>query len=168
MQDISFEVKAGETVALVGRSGSGKSTFWNELKENHPTEVDYYSLDAIRMDLYEGTYEECWKQSTEDKEFKQKANKIFVDMVKNGNSIYLDNTNTSKKGRRMFIEEAKRHGYRIHAVLFPVALQTVIDRQQTREDKTVPEEAVKRQYMGIHLPQMGEIDSVIILDNNLV
>ena len=54
LQDIAFEIRPGETVALVGRSGSGKSTIASLLPRLYePTEgairLDGHSIDAYRL-----------------------------------------------------------------------------------------------------------------------
>ncbi|MGB1237242.1 MAG: lipid A export permease/ATP-binding protein MsbA [Pseudomonadales bacterium] len=61
LQDISFTVKAGQTVALVGRSGSGKTTLANLLPRFlNPTQgrilldgvsLQDYQLDALRQQI---------------------------------------------------------------------------------------------------------------------
>ena len=52
LQDVSFEVKAGSTVALVGRSGSGKSTIANLLTRFYDIEQGEISLDGHNIKDY--------------------------------------------------------------------------------------------------------------------
>lgn len=47
LRDISFEVKAGETVAIVGRTGSGKSTLVDLLCRLYPVEESTIFFDGI-------------------------------------------------------------------------------------------------------------------------
>jgi len=54
LQDISFEVKAGGSIGIVGRSGAGKTTILNLLLRLHRPDsgrvlVDDYDLDKIRI-----------------------------------------------------------------------------------------------------------------------
>ena len=158
------EPEEGQPVMIVpiAASGSGKTTYRSKL-ENFVN----FSLDDLRTELYGDDYSNAFYLSTKDKQFSKKANSRFMDMVKSGENIYLDNVNTSKKRRRFYITEAKRKGYFVRAVLFPIALDVVQSRQLTRTDKTVPVEAVERQYKGIQMPQFGEVDDVQVLKANL-
>jgi len=124
-------------------------------------------LDALRHEWYDlDDYRNAFTLSCEDKEFKNKANKVFADMVKTCKSVYVDNINVSKKNRANYIREARKYGYNVQAILVPVDLQTVIDRQSTRLDKWVPPEAVERQYMCLSLPSLGEVDQIITYSGN--
>jgi gluconate kinase len=88
-------------------------------------------------------------------------------MAKTGKPIYVDNTNLSKKGRANYIREARKYGYIVQAILVPVDLQTILDRQDTRQDKFVPLDAVEQQYMRLNLPSLGEVDRIITYAGNL-
>jgi len=146
----------------IGASGSGKSTLLRSLGD-----MNVFSLDAMRLELYGEPYDYAFIQSTKDKHFRATCNDRFRDTLRENKDMYLDNTNTSKKNRRFYITEARNRGYWIAAYLLPVELRTVINRQKTRDDKEVPVEAVQRQYMGINLPQIGEFDEILVSDGNL-
>lgn len=146
----------------IGASGAGKSSLYNKFDG-----VNTFSLDAMRHELYGDDYAYAYELSTKDAHFKSKSNQRFMELVRENKDLYLDNTNTSRKNRRWFMTEARKRGYRLVALLLPVALQTIIDRQHTRGDKNVPAEAVKRQYMGIQLPQYGEFDEINVIKSNL-
>ena len=47
LQDISFEIKPGETVALVGPSGAGKSTIFQVLLRFYDTQSGLVSIDGV-------------------------------------------------------------------------------------------------------------------------
>lgn len=47
--DISFEVKAGQTVAIVGPTGAGKTTLINLLQRVYDPTVGYISIDGINI-----------------------------------------------------------------------------------------------------------------------
>lgn len=53
LSDVSFDVKAGETVAIVGRTGSGKSTLVNLLGRLYPVEEGTISFDGIDINHIE-------------------------------------------------------------------------------------------------------------------
>lgn len=146
----------------IGASGSGKTTLYNTLGV-----LESFSLDVMRLELYGEPYADAFQKSMEDKHFRSTCNERFREILRRENDVFLDNTNTSKKNRRFYLTEARNRGYHLRAVLLPVSLRAVINRQKTRGDKNVPEEAVTRQYMGLQLPQYGEFDSVIVHDGNL-
>jgi len=149
---------------LIGASGSGKSTFFANLEG----EFEHFSLDRYRHEWYdENDYRNAFKLACEDKRFMDKANSAYAAMTRTGKNIVLDNTNTSKKRRANYIRQARAKGYKVVAVTFPIGLQTLLDRQQTRGDKMVPEDAVRRQYMTLSLPTYGEFDEIIVSDGNL-
>jgi len=159
----------------IAASGSGKSTMFRSEAMDCVLKVDavegevlHFSLDKLRHDWYDADdYRNAFALACADKDFVNKANSAFADMTKTGQTIYLDNINISKKRRANYIRQARRYGYTVKAFLLPVALQTVLDRQTTRPDKSVPLEAVNQQYMGLSLPSIGEVDMVIIYSGNL-
>lgn len=170
----------------IGASGTGKSTFIDNMRnraQQIEETIDVFSWDALRLDWYitdaeyqmlaydqlstKEMYRSAFERQIADKEFNRKANQYFIEMVKTGNSLVVDNTNLSKKRRRFFVDQARNHGYHIVAVLMPIALQTVLDRQSSRVDKSVPLDAVRQHYMSLQLPEYGEVDDVWVLDNNL-
>jgi len=170
----------------IGASGTGKSTLIYGLvdkAESAGETLNVFSWDALRLDWYvsdaeyhklaydqmtaKEMYRLAYERQIEDKEFNQKANQRFIELVKEGNDLVVDNTNLSGKRRRFFIDQARNRGYYVVAVLMPIALQTVLDRQTSRDDKTVPLAAVRNHYMSVHLPQFGEVDDIWVFDNNL-
>lgn len=143
----------------IGPSGSGKSTYRVSLGD-----INAFSLDDLRHEFYHSTdYRKAYKMSVEDSKFSGKANARFVELIRTGEPLFVDNTNLTKKRRRQYIIEARRRGYKIHAILFPNTLQTLLDRQFTRGDKVVPEDAVRQQYNSLQLPSLGEVDSVEVI-----
>jgi predicted kinase len=112
-------------------------------------------------------YNRAYRMSTEDKHFNQAVQNRFNELIKTGNNIFCDNTNTSARRRRHYVTTARRAGYRVQAILFPVDLETLFARQHTRTDKTVPEGAVRGQYMRLQTPSYHDFDSIIVLDGNL-
>ncbi len=160
----SIDENAPVLYVPIGASGTGKSTLYDRMDHDN---LDTFSLDRMRHKLYGDDYGVAFKMSCEDKEFKNKCTSEYVAMLKEGKDIFLDNTNTSRKGRRQFLVEARRRGYWLIAILMPVELDEIVERQVTRDDKTVPVEAVVRQYMGLQLPQIGEFDSIYVFDSNL-
>jgi len=159
---------------LIGASGSGKSTFTMTLDYD---KTSVYSWDQLRLDYYldkddrklplQEQYRIAFAKSTKDKHFNSKVNKEYIDYLKTGKDVVIDNTNGSNKRRRFFVQEARARGYNVVAVLFPVEMRTIISRQEVRPDKTVPEEAVVRQYMNLQYPFYSDFDEIRVLSSNL-
>jgi len=162
----------------IGASGTGKSTFMSTLSD-----VEKFSWDDLRLDWYctdaeyqqlaygqmtsKEMYRLAYERQIKDGAFNNKANKHFVELIKTGKDVVVDNTNLSKKRRRFFIDEARKHGYFVIAVMMPIPLAEVLRRQSSRDDKSVPEAAVRQHYMAVQLPEFGEVDNVWVLDSNL-
>jgi len=157
----------------IGASGSGKSTLREKLLIDNP-KLSVFSLDNLRLEWYgdntahtKDYYRLAFERACDDKTFNSKANARYMEMIKTGNDLYVDNTNTSAKRRRFYITEARKRGYYIQAILFPIELQEIIDRQFTRTDKDVPISAVQRMYMQLQLPSYGDFDKIIVIPSNL-
>ncbi len=156
-------------------SGSGKTTMFNSESMDCVRKIDgvgdniiYYSLDALRLKWYDpDDYANAFKMACDDKQFNAKITTAFEVAVQSQRDIYLDNMNLSRKSRAKYIQKARQHGYLISAMLLPVALQTVLDRQDTRTDKTVPKGVVEDMYMRLSIPSKGEVDRIITYDGNL-
>ena len=158
-----WDLNAPRLIIPIGPSGCGKSTLHKGLF----TKAISYSWDALRLEWYSSDYEEAFRLSCDDKQFMSKVNAEFSRRVKAGESIYGDNTNTSAKRRRFFTDQARRAGYHTTAVLMPSMLETVVERQSTRPDKSVPANAVERQYFNVQMPQLGEFDEIVVTKGNL-
>ena len=163
---------------LIGASGSGKSTY---VKQKVAEGYAHFSYDDIRIELakkngaiknpkdskdeYRQAFAYCDKHRSE---FGHYADVQFIKLVKDYRSVVVDNTNTSRKTRAKFREAVKNRGYKIEAAMFPIDKETLLARQHSRADKTVPDDAVIRQYMGVQIPWVGvEVDKLHILTSNL-
>lgn len=151
----------------IAPSGAGKSTFLNKLKQQEP-ELVVFSLDALRHEFYDATdYQKAYEGSVNDKSFESRANARFHQLIKLGKPMYIDNTNLSAKRRRFYVDTARKYNFSPIAVLMPCPLKTLLERQQTRGDKCVPDSAVKQQYKSLQHPLKGEFDGVVVLDHNM-
>ena len=165
---------------LVGASGSGKSTSVGALTI---AGFKHFSFDDIRIEIAKkkvpeimakakssaDEYHKAWTYCDGHRsEFGHYADVEFIKHIKNYDSIVVDNTNVSRKARTKFVQEAKKRGYRIEAVMFPASKDQILTRQHSRTDKNVPDDAVLRQYDGIAIPWVGvEVDKLRIVDTNL-
>lgn len=151
---------------LIGAPGSGKSTFRN--KQFQDTDHTVVSMDDLRMEWYDkNDYETAFAKASKDSSFNAKVDKFYIETLRENDMVVLDNTNTAAKARKRWIAPAKARDFKVIGVLFPVALQTILDRQKTREDKTIPDHVVRNMYERMSLPMYGEFDDVIVYDGNL-
>ena len=147
----------------IGAPACGKSTFRRELNE----ETLIHNLDDLRREWYNDDnvdMQTIWKRSTEDKQFMNKVHKHFIELIKTGQNVYGDNTNASSKVRRFYVTEARKHGYKVVALLFPTPLQILLDRQKSRGDEAVPDFAIKNIWNAISQPQIGEFDEILVIE----
>lgn len=159
----SLDPSKPELCVLIGPSGAGKSTWVANNAPNHA----HYSWDSLRLDWYDADYGKAFEMSCDDKSFMNKAQAEFIRLLKLGDSVVVDNTNLGNKRRSFYITEAKKRGYGIKAVLFPISCHDVVERQSTRGDKQVPMGAVINQYMGMQYPLYGDYDDIVVCGDNL-
>jgi len=150
---------------LIGTSGSGKTTVRNQIvaeEEGHP--VGQFSLDDLQHELYGEDYGVSFQKSCQDKHFKAIAKERFVSSIReNKGNVYIhDNTSRTKRSRAMDIIELQNRGYYVIAVVMVTSLKTALERQYTRSDKCVPDDAVTAQFFSVELPSIGEFDDIII------
>jgi len=160
---------------LIGASGSGKSTFQREWLNVGSHNIVTVSLDQYRIDFYKKQHEGALLSAKEvyanafnfalanEKEFNKFYQAEFNVVLSKKVNVVVDNVHASRKSRASWIAALKQKGYRVIGVEFPIALQTVLDRQHSRSDKQVPDEAVRQQYMRISSPAIGsEVDSLLV------
>lgn len=151
----------------IAPSGAGKSTYLEKLRQQHP-DINVFSLDALRHEWYDAKdYTKAYEGSVADKSFESKANARFHSQVKERRTMYIDNTNLSARRRKMYVEAARKNGYRTVAVLMPISLDVLLARRTKRGDKTVPESAVRQHYNALQAPMIGEFHEIIVSDHNM-
>ena len=151
---------------LIGAPGCGKSTFRRQLLTQHP-DAATVSMDDMRMEFYGGPYDNAFLKSTKDSSFNAKVDKRYVETLRENDVVILDNTHTVAKARRRWMAPARARDFKLVAVVFPVELQTVLDRQKSRPDKEVPAHVVENMYNQLSLPLYGDFDDIIVCDSNL-
>lgn len=165
---------------LVGPSGSGKSTFTKSLGEN----VKVINEDTMKMDLFRSIfpedqrndfdiYDDAWRYCEIEHKpqyafYRDRITRGIVDAAKKGAfSVVVDMVNSSKKRRSQFVSIAKQQGFEVEIVEFWVPLDVLQARQETRGDKRVPVQSVKKQYDAIQLGWVGsECYSVKVVMNH--
>lgn len=150
----------------IGPSGCGKSTLFRKMKKVN-SELVHYSWDNLRLEWYDADYSKAYKMSADDPHFNARYMKVFKEHILSGKSIFVDNTNLSRKRRRPWITDARKHGYNVIAFVMPIALDTVLKRQKSRGDKDVPADAVRQHYMTLQCPLYGEVDAVVVNDSGI-
>lgn len=143
----------------IGPSGCGKSTLYTQL-QNIQQGLHMLSYDSMRCLLYGNDYAKAWKAANNDVTFHSQVKNTYVGLLNDNCNIYIDNTNLSPKVRNYWLTEAKRYGYTTIGILFDVDIEILISRQASRQDKTVPHNAVYQQFDALKLPINGEFDIV--------
>lgn len=149
---------------MIGPSHVGKSTY---LRSHFNEDVAVLSWDKLRTEWYDPDYKKAFEMSCEDNDFKNKAQKVYNDMLLTNKVVVVDNTNLSTKSRRNFVVDAKRKGFRVVAVMFPIARDVLLARVGTRAEQPVPDHAVKGHYAALQMPFYGEFDAIQVVTTNL-
>ncbi|MEJ5992918.1 ABC transporter ATP-binding protein [Pedobacter sp. Du54] len=105
LKDISFEVKAGQTVALVGATGAGKSSTINILNRFYETQKGTIQIDGVGIKTYELSYLRS-RIATVLQDVFLFSDTIFNNITLNNPAIALDEVvDAAKKvGAHEFIE----------------------------------------------------------------
>lgn len=143
----------------IGPSGCGKSTYFNTLDN-----VESYSLDTYREEWYpRDNYNESWEAACDDNQFMNKAHALFMSMIKSNKDVYADEMNLSKKRRNFVIMEARKKGYKIIGIVFPLSVNTLITQQTNRTDKIIGKGLYSNMYANVQQPSYGEFDEIKVM-----
>ena len=166
---------------LVGPVGAGKSTWIKERAAalGGPEKFTVISEDDARERFFAREADDASKERVSSMspkaaytamwQFAADAGSKFQafvlneqrDAVNSGKTLILDRTNRTRKARGAMIALARQHGYKITSVEFYVSLQTSLDRQRTRTDKSVPYTVAKNMFYQFQVPWFGvEVDAV--------
>lgn len=167
---------------MVGVSGSGKSTvmwdminhfpqMWDMILKTVEQTYSIFSLDMCRLDFLDEisddpkvAYARAFDKANNNKsEFNAFVDKVWKQALES-EVVFVDNTNLTKKSRARWIQDARKKGFKIVAVNVMSPLQTVLDRQATRKDKSVPAEVVRDMYMRMQEVQADEADYIMNID----
>ena len=131
-----------EIVVLVGIPGSGKSTLARSKYPHHRRA----NLDTLRS------------RTREDQEISS--------ALMNGQDIIIDNTNTTKRSRRKYIEVAKALGLKVRAVYLKCPLDIGLAQNSKRNGRErVPDKVVTMYHRILQEPALEEgFDSIEIVE----
>lgn len=177
-EDMSYVQK--KAYIMIGPSGSGKSTVRAALTAKHAEqEVRAFSLDDCRIKFYLDNgpgYAETGEGLTQGdlygKAFdfaKGKEFDTFVEQewleARKGQVVIVDNVHGTRKSRKPWVDALKRDKFHITMVQIQTPLEVILERQNTRGDKKVPEYVVRQMYMRQEEAMVGsECDSLLVID----
>lgn len=157
----------GEMIILCGPSGCGKSSF----VKKHFKDGDYhYSWDIIREEVTEAegllsndqtsidrrnmAYEYTFKEGKAKFEsaYQRELSRIVRVASGSGANVFIDNTNLSRKRRKLMTTAAKRAGLNVRFVVFPISEKSLLGRIEGRTDHKIPHAAVQQQYDSLSIP----------------
>lgn len=164
-------------VVLIGPSGVGKSTF----RSQQLSGMEHFNFDQLRVDMYRDQaieagmetdsdiYNFCWKQSMEnDQDFNKRQRDVLRQMIDNKSDIVVDNTNLTQKARNSTIQQARQKGYQVVAVVFPISMDTLLSRLDSRSDRDMDPGIVINMFKRLTLPSIGRwFDGINVWDGNL-
>jgi predicted kinase len=130
-----------EVVVLTGIPGSGKSTFAGK---RFPT-YKRINLDTLKT--------------------RGKEDVTILLALEKGENVIVDNTNTTRRSRKRYVDTAKAHGIPVRSVYLECSLDLALERNASRGGKErVPDRAVKFYHRILEPPSKDEgFDSIEII-----
>lgn len=171
----------GHLLMLVGPAGAGKSTVRDQLGTNYET----YSLDDLRMQFLQelvpgetyanldAKYRRAFQLATDNEtKFREYTQKALIELFKRSTHVIIDNTNTSAKSRRQYLELAKQRKMWTTAAYFPSSLSLLEERNELRKtkgEKTIPYSSLENMFYSVALPARGgEFDEIVRINTNYI
>ena len=133
-----------EIIVLVGIPGAGKSTL---------ARTRFPGYKRINLDTLKSRHRE---------------NFAILEALERGESLVIDNTNTTRRSRSKYVHYARRFNFPIRAILLKCDLDVALRRNSTRSGKEyVPDRAVKMYYRILEPPSDDEgFDSIEIVETS--
>lgn len=151
-------------VVMVGVAGVGKSTFLKKVAPEGNETEKVFSSDDYRVSMYGSLLE---GNRHNDNVFRA-MHKDLMAFLKTGENktAYYDATNLIRKRRRALYETFSPHAY-IHIIYLYKTLEEILENNSKRSvDKYVPEQAIKRMYIGQMAPRLGvDCDSYKVISS---
>lgn len=131
-----------EMVVLTGIPGSGKSTL---VKSRFP-EHRRINLDTLKTKSREGVE--------------------MIHAIETSENIVIDNTNTTARGRKRYIDIAKAFGIKVRSIYLKCPLEIALARNRSRQGKErVPDFVVKIYNKKLEPPTLDEgFDSCEVIE----
>lgn len=144
---VKIDLPASSLVLLIGASGSGKSTF----AARHFRATEVISSDFCRALV-----------SDDENDLRATPAAFEVLHFIAGRRLaarrltVIDATNVRPEDRRSLVRLARDHRCLLLAIVFDLPVRTLTDRNRTRTDRTLPEEAIDRQvdHLRESLPRL--------------
>jgi protein phosphatase len=134
---VNLAIPDPSLVVLIGPSGSGKSTFAKKLFQR--TEV--VSSDECRALVSDDEN----NQAATPAAFRI-LHAIVRERLRSRRLTVVDATNVQPQSRRPLIASARKYGIALVAIVFDLPLELCVERNRTRASRSLPEEAVRRQF----------------------
>lgn len=161
LKPYSFDLKEIEKTLIIPIRipNSGKSTYFNSLIGFESVSRDYFVEKARKNGE---SYSECFKRLSE-REHKIIDNEVVKDfngLVRKQKNIFIDKTNTSKKGRKFYLNGAK--GYYKKAVIFCIPFSEILrrERERAKTGKEISIEIYDRFMKSLSIPTYEEFDEI--------
>jgi len=120
--------------------------------------------------FYREAFDFCNEEGAEFSDF---VTEEWIRTRNNNDVVIVDNTNVTRKQRNRWVNDlrnvrtAGQFGFHIVAVEFHTPLRTVVARQATRPDKSVPFGALSTQYFRMESALLGsECDEVRVINTS--
>lgn len=133
---------------MVGIPGSGKSTGARKLSDKTGSTI--VCPDDIRAEKTG----DASNQGDDDNVWKTAFGRLHG-LLKNGDSVIFDATSVNVSSRKPLIKIGKKYKCDVVACVFPITLQTAIDRQDNR-DRKVPTHVIEKFYNKFKMPSTSE------------
>lgn len=118
------------------------------------------------LEFYRSAFDYCNEAGADFSDF---VTSEWIYVRDNNDVVIVDNTNLTRKQRSRWVSELRNSRtaeFHIVAIEFLVPLDTLIQRQSTRQDKSIPLSAVKQQYFRQEAALLGsECDEVRVVSS---
>lgn len=146
-----------QLLMLVGPAGSGKTFERNQLLAKYPA-AKVISMDERRKEVCGDVNDQSKNAEVFDWQVKELSK-----AMRNRESVILDSTNLTRKRRKLLWQIARRQGAVVGVVYFDLPLQTLLERNASREKK-VPENVVIKQFNMLESITPEEADGLRVID----